>query len=167
MSRDESSDLDSPFSPTDSPRETIETYYETLRCGEPLTPFFSEDPQAVKLGIEETLVGYADIADGLSSQTDRTSEWTVESTSLRVTERDAFAWFHDEVRLSWHDDPTGTDESYDTRWTGTLEYREPVDRWQFVSLHVSVPVDRGKPEAERSDADVLFGSEGEHEHGGC
>ncbi len=167
MNSEDNADADLSLSPTDSPRETIETYYETLRRGEPLTPFFSEDPQAIKLGIEETLVGYADIADGLSSQTDRTSEWTVESTSLRVTERDAFAWFHDKVRLSWHDDPTGTDESYNTRWTGTLEYREPVDRWQFVSLHVSVPVDRGKPETERSDADVLFGSEGEHEHGGC
>lgn len=166
MSHDDSSDPDSPFSPTNSPRETIETYYETLRRGEPLTPFFSEDPQAVKLGIEETLVGYADIADGLSSQTDRTSDWTVESTSLRVIERDAFAWFHDEIRLSWHDKSTGTDESYDTRWTGTLEYRDPVDRWQFVTLHVSVPVDRGNPDADRSDADVLFGSEDEHELGG-
>ncbi|MGM0604932.1 MAG: nuclear transport factor 2 family protein [Halobacteriota archaeon] len=134
---------------------TIEAYYDALRCGEPLTPFFLEAPSTVHIDVGETLVGYANVADTLATQTDRTSEWTLDTAGPSVTERDSFAWFHDEVTLGWVDERTHTDHQYETRWTGTLEYRDRNNGWRFVSLHVSVPV-----ESKPASSD-LFGDLGD------
>ena len=122
---------------------TIEAYYDTLRTGDPLPPFFDLDESNVKFGIGEHLVG-EEIEEGLREQTRTTREWTVESHALRVTERDDTAWFSDQVRMAWIDDE---DERHDheTRWSGTLVRRGPDEAegidadWRFVGMHVSVP----------------------------
>lgn len=122
---------------SDGPRETVEEYYEALRRGEPLDPYFVEDEDVVKFGVGETLVG-DDVAEGLREQTRRTDDWRVESRGLRLVERDAYAAFADRVRMAWRD---GDDEyDFETRWSGTLE-RRGDDEWAFVGMHVSVAVD--------------------------
>ncbi|MFB6188334.1 MAG: nuclear transport factor 2 family protein [Halapricum sp.] len=113
---------------------TIEAYYQALRDGEPLGPFFADEPGVVKFGISETLAGYERIVDGLDDQTETTADWFVESHDRSVTEREGFAWYHDDVRLAWTDAETGDMYDYETRWSGTLR---PANGWQFVSLHVS------------------------------
>ena len=102
---------------------TVRAYYETLREGEPLAPYFIEDPKAVKFGITERLTGYEAIAEGLGSQTETTTDWTIESHALVVGERAAHAWFADEVSMAWSDTTTGERHDYETRWSGTLERR--------------------------------------------
>ena len=118
-----------------SAEATIEAYYDALRAGEPLAPFFAADA-LVKFGIGERLVGYDDIAEGLREQTQTTEEWTVESHDLRVTDEGDFAWFADDVRMAWK----GESERHDhrTRWSGALHCEED---WAFVGMHVSVPED--------------------------
>jgi hypothetical protein len=132
-------------------RETIRTYYERLRTGEPLAPFFAPDDgdtARVKFGISERLVGYEEIAAGLQSQTETTTGWHVDSRELRVTERDDHAWFADEVHMGWTDTERGVRYEFTTRWSGTLERRpgadaatnedaEPDGDWRFVGMHVS------------------------------
>jgi ketosteroid isomerase-like protein len=115
-----------------SAETTVETYYDALRTGESLHPFFAADA-LVKFGIGERLVGHDDIAEGLREQTRTTDEWTVESHDLRVTEMDDFAWFADDVRMAWTDEDGRHDHR--TRWSGALR-RE--DEWRFVGVHVSV-----------------------------
>ncbi|HET7324759.1 MAG TPA: nuclear transport factor 2 family protein [Halococcus sp.] len=113
---------------------TIETYYDALREGEPLHPFFAADAM-VKFGISERLTGYEEIEAGLREQTRTTDEWTIESSRLNVTERDGFAWFSDDVRMAW----TGEDgerHDHETRWSGVLHRQ---DDWKFIGMHVSVP----------------------------
>lgn len=132
-----------------SARSTIEAYYDALRAGEPLSPFFVEDLETVKVGVGEELYGFRNVADGLAEQTARTDEWTVESHALSVGERESFAWFRDEVTMSWFDRERFEEFAYETRWTGTLE-RRPDDDWRFVSMHVSVPVDRDGSDTDRS-----------------
>jgi hypothetical protein len=117
-------------------RERIEAYYDALRQGDPLPPFFAEREDLLKIGISERLVGYPAVAAGLRSQTAHTEDWHVESEALRVSEREDVAWFGDEVRLAWTDRETGTRHGFDSRWSGTLE-RD--DEWRFVGLHVSAP----------------------------
>lgn len=136
-------------------RATIESYYEALRDGEPLSPFFVEDPEIVKIGVSEELYGFRRVADGLAEQTGRTDEWSVESHDLVVGNRETFAWFRDEVALSWYDRERYETFTYETRWTGTLE-RRPPNEWRFVSMHVSVPVDRtdDRGEDRMNDRDV-------------
>ncbi|MFC7136866.1 hypothetical protein ACFQRB_11005 [Halobaculum litoreum] len=70
-----------------TPEETVRAYYDALRAGEPLAPFFVESPATVKVGIGERLVGYAGVANGLREQTRTTDDWGVESHDLRVVER--------------------------------------------------------------------------------
>ena len=94
------------------------------------------------------------VADGLRDQTERTTDWSVDSRDLRVTERGGHAWFGDRVSLAWTDTERRIRYEFDTRWTGTLELDEAVerseggerddtaddttgDRWQFVAMHVS------------------------------
>lgn len=109
----------------------VEAYYDALRNGDPLPPFFTTDAM-VKFGISERLTDYEEIEAGLREQTETTDDWTVESQRLTVTEHEACAWFADDVRMAW----TGEQHhDYETRWSGTL--REDDD-WKFVSLHVSV-----------------------------
>jgi hypothetical protein len=118
-------------------RATITDYYDSLRHGAPLDTFFADerdgDDQIVKFGISESLVGSKRIQAGLRDQTAATTEWSVDSQSLRVTERKRTAWFSDRVELAW--DENGTRHAFDTRWSGTLERRR--SDWRFVSMHVS------------------------------
>jgi hypothetical protein len=125
----------------------VRTYYDALRNGEPLGPFFA-DGDIVKFGISEELVGSDAVREGLREQTRTTTDWAVESRSLRVTERDSYAWFTDRVTLSWTDTDRQIRYEFDTRWSGTLERRENgavTDRedapWRFVGMHVSTPGD--------------------------
>jgi len=119
-----------------SAEKAIRDYYDALRAGDPLVPFFAEDEGLVKVGISERLVGYEAVAEGLREQTETTEEWVVESADLRVTEGDGYAWFNDSVRMAWTDTTTGTRHGFDSRWSGTLEER---DGWVFVGMHVSAP----------------------------
>ena len=118
--------------------ETIRDYYEALRTGDPLHPYFAEEPTVVKFGITERLTGYDAIEEGLDAQSRTTDEWTVESENLLVEQRDRYAWFSDDVFMAWRDVETGTRHEYGSRWSGTLEHRGDV--WQFVGMHVSAPV---------------------------
>jgi hypothetical protein len=151
------------------PTETVEEYYEALRRGEPLSPYFAEREDAVKFGVSERLAGYEAVAEGLREQTRTTEDWQVESRNLRVVVRDSVAWFTDDVALAWVDsggtqsEAEKTRHSFDTRWSGVLE-RESNDResngggsngggsnggesssdgeeprWRFVQMHVSAP----------------------------
>lgn len=128
-------------------RETVEAYYDALRAGEPLGPFFAGrrddgDDATVKFGISEGLVGIEAVRSSLARQTRTTSGWTVDSDALRVTERADHAWFSDEVALGWTDTERGIRFEFVTRWSGTLE-RRPADgdgewpTWRFVGMHVS------------------------------
>ncbi len=121
--------------------ETITAYYAALRNGESLSSFFAEAPGSIKIGLSERLVGYADVAAGLSEQTATTDDWTVESNELSVSVDGNLAWFSDQVSMAWTDTQTDTSYEFDTRWTGTLKRRENAEEWQFVSLHVSAPTE--------------------------
>jgi hypothetical protein len=119
--------------------ETVRTYYETLEAGEALAPFFADDDRTVKFGLSETLRGGEAVTAGLRSQTERTTDWHIESRELVVGEREAWAWFTDEVFMAWTDTERRIRYEFDTRWSGTLERRD--DEWQFVAMHVSTAGD--------------------------
>jgi hypothetical protein len=127
--------------------ERVRAYYDALRAGDPLAPFFAPVEGSVKFGLSERLVGHEAIAEGLREQTETTTDWSVESRDLRVTERDRHAWFADLVGLAWTDTESGTRHEFDTRWSGTLERErrgpgESADSpgdWRFVGMHVSTP----------------------------
>ncbi|MHC3437543.1 AtzH-like domain-containing protein [Natrialbaceae archaeon A-gly3] len=119
--------------------EVIREYYESLRRGEPLYPYFLEDETTVKFGVSEALYGYEAVVDGLLEQTKTTDDWTVESTNLTVDEREGYAVFADEIRLEWTDLEAETRHEFETRWSGTLERHG--EEWRFVSMHVSTPHD--------------------------
>ena len=120
-------------------RERIESYYDALRAGDPLGPYFAEpgsgDDALVKFGISERLVGGDEIRAGLRRQTETTTDWAVTSRALRVTERDRHAWFSDDVSMAWTDAGTGERRAFETRWSGALERRD--GEWRFVGMHVS------------------------------
>lgn len=129
---------------------TVEAYYEALRSGEPLYPYFARDDSTVKFGIGERLTGYEEVREGLREQTETTDGWTVESSRLRVgeAESESVAWFSDEVALAWSDLERGIRYEFETRWSGTMERRpdepwdghwEPPTPWRFVGMHVSTP----------------------------
>ncbi len=120
-----------------SAEAVIRDYYEALRRGEPLYPYFLDDESTVKFGVSETLYGYDEVADGLLEQTRTTDDWSVESEGLVVDERDGYAVFADEVVLEWTDRVAETRRRFETRWSGTLEYHDGT--WLFVSMHVSAP----------------------------
>ncbi|WP_135852921.1 nuclear transport factor 2 family protein [Halorussus salinus] len=112
--------------------ETVEAYYEALRRGDPLSPYFAEREEVVKFGVGERLAGYEAVADGLREQTRTTDDWRVESRALRVTARETVAWFTDDVAMSWtatgseraeETDASGSEtrHSFETRWSGVLE----------------------------------------------
>ncbi|WP_129116462.1 nuclear transport factor 2 family protein [Halegenticoccus tardaugens] len=117
-------------------RTTVREYYESLRRGEPLYPYFLDHPDAVKFGVGELLSGYDEIEAGLREQTRTTTDWTVESRDLRVREADGHAWFGDDVRMAWRDAEADRSYDFDTRWSGGLESGD--DGWRFVGMHVSV-----------------------------
>lgn len=122
--------------------ETVRDYYEALRRGEPLDPYFAERADVVKFGLGERLTGYDEIAEGLREQTRTTDGWIVESRNLRVGERDTHAWFSDDVHMAWRDADAGREYDFQTRWSGTLEPRDEEEpgEWVFVGMHVSCPV---------------------------
>lgn len=132
---------------------TITAYYDALRAGDPLSPFFLESLATVKVSLSERLTGYPDIADELSEQSAMTDAWTVESSDLSVTAREEYAWFHDEVTMAWTNTKRDTDYEFETRWTGALEANAD-GTWQFVSLHVSTATE------ELQDDDALFDWDG-------
>lgn len=125
---------------------TVRAYYDAVRAGEPLAPFFAHDETTVKFGIGERLRGYSAIEHGLEQQTKTTAGWQLESDRLTVTERDSHAWFSDEVGMAWTDDD-GTRREFRSRWSGTMERRPdapwdgdpPETPWRFVGMHVSAP----------------------------
>lgn len=123
----------------------IRAYYDALRDGDPLAPYFAPDRSVVKFGISEHLDGYEAVEAALREQTRTTTDWTVESRALGVTERDRHAWFADLVEMAWTDTERDARLAFDTRWSGTLE-RERRTRgesedspgdWRFVLMHVS------------------------------
>lgn len=116
---------------------TIRDYYEALRRGEPLYPYFAERGTTTKFGVGESLFGYDAVAEGLREQSRVTEEWAVESHRLSVDGRDGFAWFSDVVSLGWTEG--GERRSHPTRWSGSLERRE--EEWVFAQVHVSVAHD--------------------------
>jgi len=133
---------------TGSAESAVRAYYEGLRDGDPLGPFFA-DGKVVKVGISERLVGSDEVREGLREQTRTTTDWTVESSDLRVTEREGYAWFADRVAMGWTDTDRRIRYEFDTRWSGTLERRADGDAtggdttadtdapWHFVGMHVS------------------------------
>lgn len=118
-----------------SAEAAVRDYYEALRRGEPLYPYFAERDDVVKFGIGERLTGYDEVAEGLREQSRTTEDWTVDSRRLVVVERDECAWFSDDVRMAWRDVEAGEDREFDARWTGTLE--RDGDGWLFAGMHVS------------------------------
>lgn len=123
-----------------SATQTVHDYYEALRRGEPLYPYFAERDDVVKFGVSETLTGYDEVAEGLREQSRRTDEWTVQSRQLRVAEQEGFAWFSDTVTLEWLDTVDEAEYAYETRWSGTLVNQN--DEWLFVNMHVSAAQER-------------------------
>lgn len=119
-----------------SAADAVQEYYESLRRGEPLYPYFAEAGDVVKFGVSETLVGYDAVAEGLRQQSRTTTDWTVESRDLRIHEADDAAAFADRVRLEWTDTESGEHHAYDTRWSGTLKRRD--EEWLLTGMHVSV-----------------------------
>ncbi|MFC7175565.1 nuclear transport factor 2 family protein [Halosegnis marinus] len=118
----------------------IRDYYDALRAGDPLHPFFREDETTVKFGVGEELSGYEAVAAGLRDQTATTTGWEVESRDLRVGSEGPAAWFADDVYMGWNDTEAGIRYEFDTRWSGSL-LRED-DEWLFTGMHVSTEVNR-------------------------
>lgn len=123
---------------TETAEETVRSYYDALRNGEPLPPYFADNRETFKFGITERLFGYDEVERALREQTRTTTNWTVESRNLRVTEKEDHAWFRDVVHMAWEDTRKGRSYDFETRWSGTLENR---DGWVFVGMHVSAEPD--------------------------
>lgn len=130
--------------------DTVLAYYEALRRGEPLPPFFLERPDVVKFGISERLEGYGAIADGLRAQTETTEGWIVESSNLVAAQHGDDGWFSDEVFMGWTSRERNVRYEFDTRWSGTLVRVEATadgaatgddatapGEWRFAGMHVS------------------------------
>ena len=122
-----------------TPEETVRAYYDSLRAGEALAPFFVESPATVKVGLGERLVGYAEIANALREQTRTTDDWSVRSHDLQLVERDGGVAVADAVSLSWYDGEAFVERSFETRWSGTLVPTD--DGWAFAGMHVSAATD--------------------------
>ncbi|RZH66767.1 nuclear transport factor 2 family protein [Natrinema altunense] len=130
--------------PSASAEAVVRDYYDALRDGDPLPPYFSDADSTVKFGISESLFGGDDVAAALEAQTETTEKWVVESQGLAVTDRGGFATFADEVTMAWTETATGDRHRFDSRWSGTLVERDGADdpranAWQFVAMHVSAP----------------------------
>ena len=120
---------------------TVRAYYDALREGDPLYPYFASEATTVKFGIGERLTGYEAVRAGLAEQTETTDDWTVESERLVVSAADDHAWFSDDVFMAWTDTERDYRHGYDTRWSGALQRRgDDADLgtpWRFVGMHVS------------------------------
>ena len=130
----------------------VRQYYDALRAGDPLPPFFAERDDVVKFGISERLAGGDEVARGLRSQSETTTAWAVDSRDLRATTRDGHGWFSDDVFMGWTDTERSVRYEFDTRWSGTLarvgdgadgnedgggDAGDRFDGWRFVGMHVS------------------------------
>ncbi|WP_254524809.1 hypothetical protein [Natrinema caseinilyticum] len=131
---------------TERAAAVVREYYDALRDGAPLEPYFLRDESTVKFGISDSLFGGADVATALAEQTETTDNWTIESRHLVVTERNGFATFADEVTMAWTDTDGGDRNRFDSRWSGTLidrsadaSGRNGGPNWQFAQMHVSAP----------------------------
>ncbi|WP_254761599.1 hypothetical protein [Natrinema marinum] len=132
---------------SDHAESVVRDYYDALRDGDPLVPYFRDDDPTVKFGISESLFGGREVAAALEAQTETTTDWSIESRRLVVDERDGFATFADEVAMAWMDTESGERRRFDSRWSGTLIERAAADgaaaadgpRWQFAVMHVSAP----------------------------
>ena len=143
---------------SDHAEAVVRDYYDALRNGDPLAPYFLEEESTVKFGISEALFGFESVREALRAQTETTAKWTVESGHLVVDERDAFATFADEVTMAWTDTETGANRRFETRWSGTLVRDATTDgddgngdaevqandddddsapAWRFATMHVS------------------------------
>lgn len=134
------------MAPTERAEEVVHDYYDALRDGDPLEPYFLQDESTVKFGISESLFGGSDVANALEEQTETTESWTVVSKHLVTKEWDGFATFADEVTMTWTDAECGDQNRFDSRWSGTLIERlsDPDGQnggpnWQFTLMHVSAP----------------------------
>jgi hypothetical protein len=125
-------------------------YYEALRRGEPLYPYFVESADAHKVAVSTAYDGYDAIAEALREQTRTTTDWMVDSAGPSVVTGDEWASFHDDVSLAWTEtealdgderddarDDDGVRHAFETRWSGTLVERD--GGWSFLELHVSAP----------------------------
>lgn len=123
-----------------SAEAAVRDYYDALREGDPLAPYFRDDESTVKFGISESLFGGGEVTAALETQTETTADWSVESETLVVDERDAFATFADEVVMAWTDTASGERHRFDSRWSGTLvRGSDDSSDWQFAVMHVSAP----------------------------
>jgi len=135
-----------------SAEDAVLEYYEALRRGEPLYPYFVESPDAHKVAVSTAYDGYEAVAAALREQTRTTTDWVVDSAGPSVVAGDDWASFNDDVSLAWTrtdapdredagDGPAADDEAvgheFETRWSGTLVERD--DAWLFLELHVSAP----------------------------
>ncbi|WP_323676576.1 nuclear transport factor 2 family protein [Halorubellus sp. PRR65] len=125
-----------------SAEDAILDYYEALRRGEPLYPYFRESPATHKVAVSTSYDGYDAVAEALREQTRTTTDWTVDSDAPSVVRREDWASFHDDVSLAWtrtpaDDDDASTRHEFETRWSGTLV--EHDGEWLFLELHVSAP----------------------------
>ena len=118
---------------------TVRSYYDALRDGDDLPPYFAPDDTLVKVGISERLSEYDAVAEGLREQTRTTEKWTVRSHDLRVTERERHAWLSDAVSMAWTDAETGERQRFESRWSATMERAGASEGppWRFVGMHVS------------------------------
>lgn len=120
--------------------ETIRDYYDSLRRGEPLYPYFLDAESTVKFGVGERLTGYEEVKSGLRAQSETTTGWEVESRNLIVEERRDHGWFTDDVFMGWTDTDARVRYEFETRWSGAMTRVD--DEWKFGSMHVSTEVDR-------------------------
>lgn len=135
-----------------SAEDAVLDYYEALRRGEPLYPYFDESRTTWKAAISTTYDGYDAVAEGLREQSRTTGDWTVESHALRTVERNGWATMTDAVTLAWtrgertgetdasadsdtHRGAAGSEHEHETRWSGVLV--EHDGEWLFEQLHVS------------------------------
>lgn len=123
--------------------DTVRSYYDSLRSGEPLHPYFVQSPTTVKIGVFSTRVGFEAVKNGLQEQTATTTDWSVSSTALQTVERQDTGRFWDAVTLRWTDSETGRRHSFDTRWTGQLARETATTDWKFTLMHVSAPSPNG------------------------
>jgi hypothetical protein len=127
---------------SDHAEAVVRDYYDALRNGDPLAPYFREAESTVKFGISESLFGGDAVVTALEEQTETTADWTVESRNLVVDRREAFATVADEVIMAWTTTESGERHRFDSRWSGTLvpaEADSSAPDWRFALMHVSAP----------------------------
>jgi len=126
---------------SDNAEAVVRDYYDALRNGDPLAPYFRADDSTVKFGISESLFGGEAVAAALEEQTATTADWTIESRRLVVDRRETVATYADEVTMAWTDTEGGDRHRFDSRWSGTLVPAgdSSVPDWRFALVHVSAP----------------------------